>query len=102
MKLSDIKNNAVYTFKLNSGEELIAKVTKVEQDAFVIEEPVSIAPGPKGMGLVPSMFTANPKSSVRLNTNSVALIAETEEQVRDKYREATTGISVPDKKLILG
>lgn len=102
MKLSDIKNNAVYTFKLNSGEELIAKVTQVEQDAFVIEEPVSIAPGPKGMGLVPSMFTANPKSSVRLNTNSVALIAETEEQVRDKYREATTGISVPDKKLILG
>ena len=102
MKLSDIKNNAVYTFKLNSGEELIAKVTKVEQDAFVIEEPVSIAPGPKGMGLVPSLFTANLKSSVRLNTNSVALIAETEQQVRDKYREATTGISVPDKKLILG
>lgn len=102
MKLSDIKTNTVYTFKLNSGEELIAKVTQVEQDAFVIEEPVSIAPGPKGMGLVPSLFTANLKSSVRLNTNSVALIAETEEQVRDKYREATTGISVPDKKLILG
>jgi hypothetical protein len=102
MKLSDIKTNTVYTFKLNSGEELIAKVTQVEQDAFVIEEPVSIAPGPKGMGLVPSLFTANLKSSVRLNTNSVALIAETEQQVRDKYREATTGISVPDKKLILG
>ena len=102
MKLSDIKTNTVYTFKLNSGEELIAKVTQVEQDAFVIEEPVSIAPGPKGMGLVPSLFTANLKSSVRLNTNSVALIAETEQQVRDKYREATTGISVPNKKLILG
>ena len=102
MKLSDIKTNTVYTFKLNSGEELIAKVTQVEQDAFVIEEPVSIAPGPKGMGLVPSLFTANLKSSVRLNTNSVALIAETEQQVRDKYREATTGISVPYKKLILG
>lgn len=102
MKLSDITANTVYTFKLNSGEELIAKVVDVEVNAFVIEEPVSIAPGPKGMGLVPSLFTANPKSLSRLNTSSVALIAETDSQVRDKYREATTGISVPDKKLILG
>jgi hypothetical protein len=104
MKFSEIKPNVVYTFKLNSGEELIAKVTEVllDENALVINEPVSIAPGPKGMGLVPSLFTSNPKASARLNTNSVALIAETEDQVRDKYREATTGISVPDKKLILG
>jgi hypothetical protein len=104
MKLSDIKTNTVYTFKLNSGEELIAKVTQVvaEENTLVIDEPVSVAPGPKGMGLVPSLFTANPKISARLNTSSVALIAETDDQVRDKYREATTGITVPDKKMILG
>jgi hypothetical protein len=104
MKLSDIKINCVYTFKLNSGEELIAKVVDVllDENALAINEPVSIAPGPKGMGLVPSMFTSNSRTSARLNISSVALIAETEDQVRDKYREATTGISVPDKKLILG
>ena len=65
-------------------------------------EPVSVAPGPKGMGLVPSLFTANPKALVRLNTTSVSLVADTDDAVRDKYREATTGISVPEKKILVG
>jgi hypothetical protein len=54
------------------------------------------------MGLIPSMFTNDPQLSVTLNTSSVALFAETETSVRDKYREATTGIQVPEKKLVLG
>jgi hypothetical protein len=48
------------------------------------------------------MFTVNPSSQVRLNTNSVSLVAETDETVKTKYIEATTGIKVPDKKVILG
>ena len=34
--------------------------------------------------------------------NNVAFIALTEDAVKMKYIEATTGITVPDKKLILG
>ena len=92
----------IYTFKLNSGEELVAKVTDTSPDNFSIEHPVSIAPGPQGMGLVPSMFTANMDQIIQLNINSVALVAETDGAVSAKYIEATTGISVPDKKIIMG
>jgi hypothetical protein len=92
----------VYTFKLNSGEELITKVVEITRDNIMIEEPVSIAPSQQGMGLVPSMFTADPKGKFTLNTSSVSLYAETEDNVRMKYLEATTGIKVPDKKIVLG
>lgn len=98
----EIKNDEVYTFKLNSGEELIAKIKQFDTDTITIEEPVSVAPGPQGMGLVPSLFTAEPHGSVRLNTNSVALMAPTEDNVKMKYLEATTGIKVPSKKIVLG
>lgn len=97
-----VKQNEVYTFKLNSGEELIAKVVSFDEKYLLISEPVSVAPGPQGMGLVPSMFTANPKDEIRLNTNSVAVYGLTDDNVKSKYIEATTGISVPSKKLILG
>ena len=97
-----LKPNEVYTFKLNSGEELIAKVIQAGGDFIQIEEPVSIAPGPQGMGLIPSMFTAEPKGEFRLNTSSISLFASTDDSVKMKYLEATTGIKVPDKKLILG
>lgn len=96
--------NRVYTFKLNSGEEMIAKVTDHSSNSTWIEiqDPVSVAPGPQGLGLVPSMFTADIKTPIRLNVASVAFYALTEDGVRMKYIEATTGIQVPEKKLILG
>ena len=97
-----IEPNKVYTFKLNSGEELIAKVIQAGSEFIQIEEPVSIAPTQQGMQMIPSVFTANPKAEFKLNTSSVAIYAETDDSVRMKYLEATTGIKVPDKKLILG
>ena len=98
----NIETNKVWTLKLNSGEEVITKVISIEGNYLVVEEPVSVAPGPQGMGLVPSMFTADPTGITKLNINSISLFALTDDSVRMKYIEATTGIKVPEKKLILG
>jgi hypothetical protein len=97
-----IHPNTVYTFKLNSGEELIAKVIQSGGEFIVIEEPVSIAPTQQGMQMIPSVFTANPKGEFKLNTTNIALYAETDDSIKMKYLEATTGIKVPDKKIVLG
>jgi hypothetical protein len=102
MSTLNIEQGQVYTFKLNSGEELIAKVEFVNGEFLTISEPVSVAPGPQGMGLMPSMFTADPRAQARLNTNSVSLCALTDDSVKMKYIEATTGIKLPEKKIVLG
>jgi hypothetical protein len=98
----NIKENEVYSFKLNSGEELVAKVIRIHTDALEIGEPVSIAPGQQGLGMVPSLFTSDMSGNFRLNISSVAIIADTAEPVRVKYIEATTGIKVPEKSIVLG
>jgi hypothetical protein len=98
----EAETGKVYTFKLNSGEELIAKIKLAGGEFLVIENPVSVAPGPQGLGLVPSMFTADPDAEIMLNSNSVSIYALTDDSVKMKYIEATTGIKVPEKKLILG
>jgi hypothetical protein len=92
----------VYTIKLNSGEELVAKVTGVDGTQLSITDPVSIAQGPKGMTLIPSMFTVDISKSITLNTNSVTLYGHTEDSVKDQYITMTTGIQLPDKKIIMG
>jgi len=92
----------VYTFKLNSGEEMIAKVMDAGEGYAMLQDPVSVAPGPQGMGLVPSMFTADPDKNPRLNMNCVAISSLTDESVRMKYIEATTGIKVPEKRILVG
>ncbi len=93
----------VYTFKMNSGEEMIAKYSSECTGNFInVTDPVSVAPGPQGMGLVPSLFTADPGQSVTINTNNIAMYVETDDSVRMKYTEATTGIKLPEKKILVG
>jgi hypothetical protein len=98
----NIKENEIFSIKLNSGEELITRVKKVTPEYLIISEPVSVAPGPQGMGLVPSVFTANPSGEFTLNRNSIAIICETEYNIKTKYSEAVSGIKVPEKKILVG
>jgi len=98
----NIKENEIFSIKLNSGEELITRVKKVTPEYLIISEPVSVAPGPQGMGLVPSVFTANPSGEFTLNRNSIAIVCETEYNIKTKYSEAVSGIKVPEKKILVG
>ena len=98
----NIKIGEVYTFKLTSGEEVVAKVTAIEDQNVLLHDPVSVAPGPQGLGLMQSLFTADPKDPARLNINNVTIFALTDSSVKTKYIEATTGLVVPDKKIIMG
>lgn len=94
--------NTVYTFKLTSGEELITKVIQSGGNFIEIEEPVSIAPGPQGLGFMPSVFTADAKGKFMLNTSAITVYGETDDAIKMKYLEATTGIKVPEKKILVG
>lgn len=102
MRQDTITFGEVYSIKLNSGEELIAKVMSIIDNILWVEAPHSVAPGPHGMGLVPSMFTAEPGIQVQINISSISLYAPTEENIRLKYLEATTGIQIPQKKILVG
>jgi hypothetical protein len=95
----------ILTLKFNSGEEIITKVVeaKLADNWIKVSDPVSIAPSPKGMTLVPSIFTADLDEPIHVNTNSISIYGITEEAVKFKYIEATTGLQLPpEKKLILG
>lgn len=98
----ELDNGEIYTFKLNSGEEIIAKVIATEGISVLLSEPLSVAPNPQGMGLIPSMFTGERDKPVRLNTNTVTMYNLTADQVRIKYIEATTGITTASKKIVMG
>lgn len=97
-----IEINKVHSFKLNSGEEVIAKVTSFTDPWITVNEPVAVAPGPQGMGLIPALFTADHGQPIQINIMNCAFVARTDESVTTKYIQATTGITVPDKKIVMG
>jgi hypothetical protein len=94
--------NTVYTFKLNTGEELVAKLQEINADHMIIAHPILTVLSPQGLQMMPGLFSANLEKSIRLNNSSWAMIAETREDVRNSWIQATTGITPVSKQIITG
>jgi hypothetical protein len=99
--MNHLKPGEVYTFKLVSGEEITAKIFNKYDGALEIVQPISMVLGPQGLQMMPSLFSSNSDKNVYINTASIAMAAETREDVRTKYIEATTGIMTPPAKQII-
>lgn len=98
----NIKNDEIYSFKLASGEEIVARLVSQEPDHLLIDHPISAVLSPQGLQLMPGIFTANLDKNVRLNNSSWAMIAETREDLRASWIQATTGIAPVSKQIITG
>jgi len=98
----NIEPDQIYTFKLNTGEELVAKLTAINADHLLIQHPILTVLSPQGLQMMPGLFSANMDKTVRLNNSSWAMIAETRDDVRDSWIQATTGIAPVRKQIITG
>lgn len=93
----------VYTFKLTNADEIVAKVIEINNDHYVVAQPLSAIPSEKGIQLIFTMFTGNPKENITINKSAIAMICQTREEVADHYLEATTGIKpVRNSKILMG
>jgi hypothetical protein len=99
--MNHLQTDEIYTFKLISGEEITAKVVGKPGATVEIKQPISMVLGPQGLQMMPSLFSANADKNVHINTASIAMAAETREDVRAKYIEAVTGIMTPPAKQII-
>jgi hypothetical protein len=94
--------NQVHTFKLLTGEEFVARILEIHPDHMIIEHPIMTVISQQGLQMMPALFSANQDKTVRLNNSSWAMIADTRDDVRDSWIQATTGIAPVRKSIITG
>ena len=97
----NFESGEIYTLKLTSGEEITCKVFNRFADYVEVTQPISMVLGPQGLQMMPSLFSANQDRNVHINTATIVMQAETREDVKAKYIEATTGIATPPAKQII-
>jgi hypothetical protein len=99
-----LQNDEIYTFKLTTGEEIVARLVEQNHSEghMTISHPILTVLSPQGLQMMPGLFSADLSEFVRLNNNSWVLIAPTREDVQNKWIEATTGIKPVTKKIITG
>ena len=97
-----IENNEIYTIKLSSGEEIVAKIVEQTDDTLEADQPIMVAVTQQGLQLMPGLFTNDNEKTVTLNKSSCVMIGVTREDVRSNWIEATTGITTEKKQIVTG
>lgn len=82
----------IVSFKLVTGDEVVARIISTDQDSFEISKPCTVMPSPQGMGLIQSLFTADSDVNVTLQKTHVIMHAPSIDQMQKHYIKTTTGI----------
>jgi hypothetical protein len=82
----------IVSFKIVNGDEIVGRIINAGPDGFEISKPCTVMPGPQGMGLIQSLFTADADASVVLRKEHVIMHAPSIDQMQKHYIKTTTGI----------
>jgi len=97
-----LEKNEIYTIKLASGEEIVAKIIEETDDALEVDQPIMVVVSQQGLQLMPGLFTNNNEKTVTINKGSCVMVGPTREDVRTNWIEATTGITTEKKQIVTG
>lgn len=102
--MNNLEANTIYTIKLTTGEEVVARLVSADTSEgwITIQHPILTVLSPQGLQMMPGLFSADLDQPVRLNKNSWVLIATVREDVANSWIQATTGIAPVTKKIITG
>jgi hypothetical protein len=90
----------IVSFKLVNGDEIVAKVVNDTNDEFVLSKPCTVLPGPKGIGLVQSLFTAEVDTVVHINRSHIIMHGPAIKEMRNHYIQTTTGIQTVNSLVV--
>ena len=89
-----VMEGEVITFKLTSGEELVAKLVEDGPMYYKLSRPMVIGMGQQGPGLMPYLFTVHPDKEIRLQKSTVTVAEATDETFAKQFLETTSGIKL--------
>lgn len=88
-------------FKLSTGEEIIARVVSEETTEYLIEKPLQMAMGQRGLQFAPFMMMVDPDKKIGLKKDKIVADAPPVKEIEGQYESITTGIALPQKSSII-
>ena len=82
------------SFKLSSGEELVARLDAEDTASYTLKKPMVLIAQQQGLGLAPFMFGVNPDAKFVLQAHAVSCVAKTEAEIAKQYTSQTSGIAL--------
>ena len=89
----------VLIFKMNSGEEVIARVNNKEDGFYAITNPMTVVVGPNGIQLAPYLMLADPSTEIMIAATTIT--ARPKASYEQEYLSLISGIKLPAKSDII-
>ena len=89
-----IKDGDIVSFKLSSGEEIVARLKSQDTKSYTLHKPMVLIMQQQGMGLAPFMFSVSPDAKFNLQASSVSCVAKTEDEIAKQYTASTSNIQM--------
>ena len=89
-----LKVGEIISFKLNSGEELVARMDDQTPTQYTLFKPMVLIMQQQGLGLAPFMFGVSPDAKFELQAHAVSCMAATETEIAKQYTASTSNIQV--------
>jgi hypothetical protein len=82
----------VISFRLVTGDEIIARVSEETDSDYVLDKPCTVLPSERGMGLIQTVMTADQERKFTLSKNHVIMSGPSIDAMQKHYLKTTTGI----------
>lgn len=94
--LKEIKKSDIVSMVLLNGQELICKYVEKKDDVYVIHQPLTLVMSQEGAAFQQYTMTGKTEGNVEINANMVVAVVETQDELAKNYKEATSGLILPN------
>ncbi len=91
----------IHIFKLDTGEEVIAKVIEDNSSNFMIDKPLQMGMGAQGLRFAPYMLMVDQDNPVTLYKTKIVSDAPPASGIEAQYEQLTSNIALPQKSSII-
>jgi hypothetical protein len=95
------ENDKIVTIKMNTGEEVVAKIKDQDENTVTMDRPVVIMISQQGLAFgafIPTMDSAN---GVPINKSAIVAIGPCLDKVSTEYSNAVSPIKTPPKSSLI-
>lgn len=96
--------NEIVTFKLLSGEEVVARYCDENHECYEVYKPLTIMPQPQGLALVQTVMGVHGDQNLKISKIGVLMHGPSREEMAAAWIESTSGLKVSkkDAKILMG
>jgi len=95
------RENDIVTFKLVTGEEIVARVVAETDTTVTIYKPLTLVHNGQGMALIQTIMSVRPEQELTVQKSAVVMSGISREEMTSAWYESTSGLKTPSKSSIL-